>query len=138
MIDYKTPIKRILKIIDILKPKLILSSIKLDLNLKDLGIKIIFCEKFSNFKLDINSLNLVQNRHIDTNLDIFSTIASGATLHILPNNEFSFPNLILEYLQRHKISMIFWVSSVLIYFANTKSLDNFNLRYLKKFYFVVR
>lgn len=68
-------------------------------------------------------------------LDIFSSIKSGACLHILPNALFAFPHKILEYLCKHKVSMIFWVPSVLIYFANTKALEHFNLESLKKVLF---
>lgn len=68
-------------------------------------------------------------------LDIFSSVKSGASLHILPNSLFAFPHKILEYLEQHKISMIFWVPSVLIYFANTKALENFKLKNLKKVLF---
>jgi len=68
-------------------------------------------------------------------LDIFSSLKAGATLHILPNALFAFPAKILAYLKEYKISMIFWVPSVLIYFANTKALECVNLKHLKKILF---
>ena len=68
-------------------------------------------------------------------LDIFSSIKAGATLHLLPNSLFAFPNKILAYLEERQISFIFWVPSVLIYFANTSALDNFALNSLKKVLF---
>ncbi|MBK1994236.1 AMP-binding protein, partial [Campylobacter novaezeelandiae] len=67
-------------------------------------------------------------------LDIFSSVKVGATLHLLPNHLFAFPNKILSYLEEQKINMIFWVPSVLIYFANTNALKDFNL-YLRKVLF---
>ncbi|TDJ87953.1 amino acid adenylation protein, partial [Campylobacter lari] len=68
-------------------------------------------------------------------LDIFSSVKMGATLHILPNHLFAFPNKILEYLEQEKITTIFWVPSVLIYFANTNALEAFTLRHLNKILF---
>ncbi len=68
-------------------------------------------------------------------LDIFSSIKMGATLHILPNALFAFPKKILQCLENEKISMIFWVPSVLIYFANTQALQDFSLKNLKKVLF---
>ncbi|RTI89877.1 amino acid adenylation protein, partial [Campylobacter jejuni] len=64
-----------------------------------------------------------------------SSVKSGATLHLLPNHLFAFPNKILECLEKEKVSTIFWVPSVLIYFANTEALNNFSLNALKKILF---
>ncbi|QCD44603.1 amino acid adenylation domain-containing protein [Campylobacter mucosalis] len=68
-------------------------------------------------------------------LDIFSTIKSGATLHILPTQLFAFPLKILEYLKAYGVTFIFWVPSVLIYFANQKALEKCELNSLKKVLF---
>ncbi|HEF2147660.1 TPA: AMP-binding protein, partial [Campylobacter coli] len=68
-------------------------------------------------------------------LDIFSSVKAGATLHLLPNHLFAFPNKILECLEKERVSVIFWVPSVLIYFANTEALDDFSLNALKKVLF---
>ncbi|OCR87781.1 amino acid adenylation protein [Campylobacter fetus subsp. testudinum] len=68
-------------------------------------------------------------------LDIFSSVKSGATLHILPTSIFAFPNKVLNYLEEYGVSLIFWVPSVLTYFANVNSLANFKLESLKKVLF---
>lgn len=65
-------------------------------------------------------------------LDIFCAAKMGATLHILDNALFAFPSKILSYLEANEISFIFWVPSVLIYFANTNALSNFTLKSLKQ------
>ncbi len=188
LLDEKTPKERIKKIIEILKPKLLITSKEFDFNL---NLPTIFTQDFESFKLNLSVLSLIKEKHIDTNLlyvfftsgstgtpkgvsishksvidytfwvcetfsvneneilanqapfyfdnsilDIFSSIKAGACLHILPNALFAFPSKILAYLQEHKISMIFWVPSVLIYFANTKALENFKLENtLKKILF---
>ncbi|TQR33865.1 amino acid adenylation protein [Campylobacter sp. MIT 99-7217] len=188
LIDEKAPKERILKVIEILKPRLLITSKSLNLDLKIPYT--IFTEDFSSFKINEKALSEAKANHIDTNLlyvfftsgstgvpkgvsiahksvidytfwvcesfklkasekianqapfyfdnsilDIFSSIKAGATLHLLPNALFAFPNKILDYLKIHKISFIFWVPSVLIYFANTKALDNFKLSSLKKVLF---
>ncbi|MBZ7930603.1 AMP-binding protein, partial [Campylobacter molothri] len=68
-------------------------------------------------------------------LDIFSSVKVGATLHIIPNHIFAFPAKVLQCLEQEKVSTIFWVPSVLIYFANTEALDNFSSKHLKKILF---
>lgn len=56
-------------------------------------------------------------------LDIYSTFKVGATLHIINSTLFSFPIQVINYMAQHHISSIFWVPSVLIYFANTKAVE---------------
>lgn len=68
-------------------------------------------------------------------LDIFTAVKAAAALHIVPAATFSFPAQILEYMQKHKISMIFWVPSVLINIANAGVLQNFSLKNLRKVLF---
>ncbi|WP_148126009.1 AMP-binding protein, partial [Campylobacter jejuni] len=45
------------------------------------------------------------------------------------------PNKILECLEKEKVSTIFWVPSVLIYFANEKGLQKYSLNLLRKILF---
>ncbi|MCR6591783.1 amino acid adenylation protein [Campylobacter insulaenigrae] len=180
IIDEKTPLERIEKIISVLKPKLLITS--KDLNC-DLELETLFIDEFDDDKINTKELENIKNKHIDTNLlyvlftsgstgvpkgvsishksvvdyafwicetfniddkeiianqaplyfdnsvlDIFSTIKTGATLHLLPNHLFAFPKKILAYLEQEKVSTIFWVPSVLIYFANTNALHDTNLK----------
>lgn len=46
-------------------------------------------------------------------LDIYMMIFTGATLHIIPQDRFSFPLQLIEYLNTKKINFVFWVPSVL-------------------------
>lgn len=187
LLDEKSPKERVEKVIEILKPKLFITSKELNFNL---ALPTLYTEDFENFNINENLIQNAKEKHIDTNLlyvfftsgstgipkgvsiahksvidytfwvcetfkfneneilanqaplyfdnsilDIFSSVKAGATLHLLPNHLFAFPNKILECLEKEKVSTIFWVPSVLIYFANTKALDHFSLTALKKILF---
>ncbi len=67
--------------------------------------------------------------------DVFGTIACGACIHLIPNNLFAFSAKIANYLSENKISMIFWVPSVLIYFANTGAVNFLKNSKLQKILF---
>ncbi|EKQ50223.1 MULTISPECIES: amino acid adenylation domain-containing protein [unclassified Clostridium] len=68
-------------------------------------------------------------------LDIFATIRSGATLHIIPKMLFSFPIKLLEYVREKEINTIYWVPSALSIVANLGALDVVKLPNLKKILF---
>ncbi|MCR5502875.1 MAG: amino acid adenylation domain-containing protein [Lachnospiraceae bacterium] len=60
-------------------------------------------------------------------LDIYSTIRTGATCHIIPGSLFSQPVPLLEFLKEKKINTIFWVPSALIVVAKLKAFRNVDL-----------
>lgn len=66
-------------------------------------------------------------------LDIYTALKVGCELHIIQNSLFAFPTKVIKYIHDNKISTIFWVPSVLIYFANTKT--DLSLPHLKKVLF---
>lgn len=68
-------------------------------------------------------------------LDVFATLRSGATFHILPKKLFSFPLRLLEYMKQERINTIYWVPSALCIVANTRTLDYIELPDLKKVLF---
>jgi amino acid adenylation domain-containing protein len=46
-------------------------------------------------------------------LDIYLMLVAGATLHIIPQDRFTFPIKLIEYINEHKINFVIWVPSVL-------------------------
>lgn len=67
--------------------------------------------------------------------DIFSTLFSGATMHIIPKSLFSFPIKLLEYVSEHNINTIYWVPSALCLVANLKALGKRDISCLEKVMF---
>lgn len=68
-------------------------------------------------------------------LDIYSTLKTGATMVIIPEKLFAFPNSLIEYLNNHEINTIFWVPSALISVANSGMLEKRSFVTLKKVLF---
>ena len=56
-------------------------------------------------------------------LDVFSTVFAGATLCIIPKLYFSFPEMLIDYLNSHKINSIYWVPTA---FSIIADLDVFS------------
>ncbi|MBQ7202386.1 MAG: amino acid adenylation domain-containing protein [Eubacterium sp.] len=63
--------------------------------------------------------------------DIFSTLRAGCTLVIVPKSYFSFPMMLVEYLNQNKVNTIYWVPSALSIVANLKLFDLAKPEYLK-------
>ena len=69
-------------------------------------------------------------------LDVFSTVAVGATLNIIPRRCFSFPAVLIDYLNEHKINSVYWVPSVLTSVAVMDTFSEYLPQYLEKVFFV--
>jgi amino acid adenylation domain-containing protein len=54
----------------------------------------------------------------NSTLDLYLCMSTGATLHFIPEMCYRFPVRLLDYLEMHRISFIFWVPSVLVTVAN--------------------
>ncbi|EOH4319266.1 AMP-binding protein [Campylobacter jejuni] len=185
LLDEKSPKERVEKVIEVLKPKLFITSKDLNFNL---DLPTLYTQDFESFNIDENLIKNAKEKHIDTNLlyvfftsgstgipkgvsiayksvidyafhfceafevdeneiianqaplyvdaslpDILATIKPSATLHLIPNHLFAFPNKILDYLEQEKITMIFWKPTVLIYFIKDQdNLKNYPLKNLNK------
>jgi amino acid adenylation domain-containing protein len=74
--------------------------------------------------------------HFDNSvLDIYSAIKNGSTMHIIPTELFAFPIKLLDYLNRNKITVLFWVPSALCTVANLKALHKIPPAHIKKVLF---
>lgn len=68
-------------------------------------------------------------------LDIYQTLKNGGTMHIVPQKLFSFPGLLMEYLQERKVNIINWVPSALGMVATLHALRSPYLPELKRVFF---
>ncbi len=59
----------------------------------------------------------------NSTLDLWAAIAAGATLDLIPDAIFSFPIRLLEHLAEKKVTLVFWVPSVLTHVASAGVLD---------------
>lgn len=60
-------------------------------------------------------------------LDIYTTMKVGATMYIIPKNLFSWPLLLVQYLEEKQISTIFWVPSAMIIVSKLGALKKVSL-----------
>ena len=60
----------------------------------------------------------------NSTLDLYACIATGATLVVIPEALFTFPQRLVEFIASRKITFVFWVPSALVHVANTGVLAN--------------
>jgi amino acid adenylation domain-containing protein len=89
------------------------------------------------FKIDSTSVigNQAPFYFDNSTLDIYLTYATGATLDIIPEMNFSFPAKLIDYLNDHKINFVFWVPFVLINVANFDIFKSKKPQYLRDVFF---
>lgn len=68
-------------------------------------------------------------------LDIYATIASGATLHIIPKRAFTFVAELADCMNERRINTIYWVPSALCIVSKFKILEKIGFHYLRKVLF---
>lgn len=68
-------------------------------------------------------------------LDIYQTLKTGATCHIIPTKLFMLPKKLFEFLNDRGVNTIFWVPSALCIMANLKAVGAFPLPTLQKVLF---
>ena len=66
---------------------------------------------------------------------IYSTLKTGATMHLIPRMFFSFPLLLINHLNKKQINTIIWTTSALRIIALQKALDKETPNYLEKILF---
>ncbi len=76
IIDEKMPFERVQKIINILKPALIITARDLDSSVNEYGADVIYSDEFDSFELNLSLLSRVEI--IDTDL-LYVLFTSGST-----------------------------------------------------------
>jgi D-alanine--poly(phosphoribitol) ligase subunit 1 len=89
------------------------------------------------YRIDANELigNQAPFCFDNSTLDIYLCLFCGCRLRIIPEELFSFPIKLISYVADERITLIFWVPSVLISVANLKILDAVGAPELKKVLF---
>jgi len=89
------------------------------------------------FKIDENVIigNQAPFYFDNSTLDIYLMFATGATLILIPEDLYIFPGKLIDHLNEHKISFVFWVPFVLINLANLNIFASKKPEYLKDILF---
>ena len=107
--------------------------------IKTHGNMISFIEAFaSNFNLDENAIFGNQTPfYFDASAkDIYVAVKIGATIQLISKEKFSFPAILIDFLNKTKINTISWVPSALSIVAQFKAFSIMKPLYLKKVFFV--
>lgn len=67
--------------------------------------------------------------------DIYLSIRSGATLVVIPQKCFSFPQLLVENLQKNQVTTLLWATSAVVMTAKSGVLEELKLPSLKRVFF---
>lgn len=67
--------------------------------------------------------------------DIYITIKTGATMHIIGKKYFSFPKILIDLLNEKKVTSILWATSAIILVGNSNILEEKQIHYLNKVFF---
>lgn len=68
-------------------------------------------------------------------MDIYGTLRNGATTYMIPHKYFSFPAVLMKYLNEKQINTLYWVPSALSFVAAFKALSSPFLSRLKRVWF---
>lgn len=69
-------------------------------------------------------------------LEFCLCLAKGATWMVVPENLAMFPAKLVEFVQKEPINFIFWVPTIMVNIANLDLLAKFDLRKIKKVFFI--
>ena len=83
----------------------------------------------ATFQLDENTVfgNQTPFYFVMSGLDIFQTIRNGCTTWVIPRLAFSFPGMLMSFLQEHHVNTLYWVPSALCLPANLGTVDEMHL-----------
>lgn len=90
-------------------------------------------------RFDIDDTRIIGNQvpfYFDISVsDIYLMYATGSTLVIIPETNFSFPSKLIDFINDYKINFVFWVPFVLINVANFNIFKEKLPKYLKDVFF---
>ena len=91
--------------------------------------------EWSRDYFEITSEDVIGNQapfYFDVSVqDIYLMCATGAQLVIIPEQHFSFPAQLIEFIAKYRISFFCWVPSMLVKVANLDLLDGADTRHLR-------
>ena len=67
--------------------------------------------------------------------DIYICLKSGATLNVIGKKYFTFPKLLMEFLNERKITSILWATSAIVLIGNSDILESIKPKYVNKVFF---
>lgn len=67
--------------------------------------------------------------------DIYICLKSGATLNVIGKKYFTFPRLLINFLNERKITSILWATSAIVLIGNTNILEELTPEYVSKVFF---
>ena len=87
----------------------------------------------ADFKIDETTVfaNQTPFYFVMSGLDIYMTMYAGATCHIIPSWAYSFPVMLLNWLNQHKVNTLYWVPSILCLVANFRALPEVHIENLR-------
>ena len=68
-------------------------------------------------------------------IDMFSPLSTGAEMHMIPESWFSFPAMLVEYIEKNKVTFLNWVPSALNMIASTDAFSIGDLSSITKVIF---
>ena len=68
-------------------------------------------------------------------VEVFSTLRNGSTMHIIPKSYFSFPAMLMKFLEEKKVTMLYWVPSALVLLANLRAYEAADLSSIRQIVF---
>lgn len=78
-----------------------------------------------NFSTETAFLNQAPFFFDNSITDIYVTFKVGACMHLIDSLWYAMPAKVMKYMVEHKITTIFWVPSVIAFFANTKLFEKY-------------
>ena len=67
--------------------------------------------------------------------DIYICLKSGATLNVIARKYFTFPKLLINFLNDRRVTSILWATSAIVLIGNTNILDELKPEYVNKVFF---